>query len=44
MVENLRTLVMAPYRVSFEEGTAKGMEIKQPRINDIRNYAKGPNP
>lgn len=42
MAENLRTLVMAPYRVSFEEGTVEGMEIKQPLLNELHINAKGP--
>lgn len=42
MAENLRTLVMAPYRVSFEAGTVEGLEIKQPRLNEVRINAKGP--
>ena len=42
MAENLRTLVMAPFRVSFDEGTVEGMEIKQPHLNDVRINAKGP--
>jgi|GEM_PF-3760150 len=42
MAENLRTLAMAPYRVSFEEGTVDGMEIKQPHLNDVRINGKGP--
>lgn len=42
MAENLRTLVMAPYRVSFDQETVDGMEIKQPLLNDVRINAKGP--
>jgi hypothetical protein len=42
MAENLRTLVMAPYQVSFEEGTVERMDIKQPLLNEVRINAKGP--
>lgn len=42
MAENLRTLVMAPYRVSFDEGTVEGMDIKQPHLNEVRINAKDP--
>jgi len=41
MAENLRTLTMAPYRVSFDEETVEGMEIKQPLLNDVRINARG---
>jgi hypothetical protein len=44
MAENLRTLVLAPHRVSFEEGTVEGMEIRQSELNEVRIYAKNHDP